>query len=110
VVAKLRLESVSSRPLQRRTRRVSRMVAHSEVGIRCNQGHASTAVLRDVSTFGCALDSEAGWLRTGMFLTITPADGWTIQAILRWVCNGRAGAEFLRPISQADARELSGGE
>jgi len=86
------------------------MVAHSEVSIRSNSGDTGTALLRDVSTFGCALDSDAPWLRTGMFLTIAPADGWAIQAILRWVCNGRAGAEFLRPINQADARELSGGE
>ena len=110
MVAKLRLESVSSRPMQPRTRRVSRMVARSEVTIRCNQGHTGAALLRDVSTFGCALDSDVTWLRTGMFLTIVPAEGWTIQAVLRWACDGRAGAEFLRPISQADARELSGGE
>jgi hypothetical protein len=106
VAAKLKLESVSSRSPRPNTRRVSRIFARSRVAIQSSHGDRSKADIRDVSTFGCALDCDAGWLRPGMFIGIALGPEWTIQAVVRWVREGHAGTEFLRPISEAEAREI----
>lgn len=104
--AKLKLESVSGKHGRPLTRRAGRFLAHSRVTIRSNHGDRSKGFLRDVSVFGCSLQSDAVWLRTGMFVSIGLSGDWTIQAIVRWVRDGRAGVEFLRPISEAEAREI----
>ena len=44
----------------------------------------------------------------GQFITLRLSSDWTIQAIVRWVRDERAGIEFLRPIDSADARAISG--
>ncbi|HQV02891.1 MULTISPECIES: PilZ domain-containing protein [unclassified Novosphingobium] len=107
MAAKLKLESVSSRPARPQTRRVARLFAHSRATIRSSHGDRSKARIRDVSTFGCALECDAAWLRTGMFVGIAVTSDWTIQAVVRWVRDSRAGVEFLRPISEAEVREIS---
>jgi hypothetical protein len=40
-------------------------------------------------------------------VTIGLSNDWTIQAIVRWTRDGRAGVEFLRPISEEDAIEMA---
>lgn len=104
--AKLKLESVSSKHGRPLTRRTSRFLAHARVTLRSNHGDRAKGSLRDVSVFGCAVQTEAEWLRTGMFVSLGLSGDWTIQAIVRWVRDGRAGVEFLRPISEAEAREI----
>jgi hypothetical protein len=42
-----------------------------------------------------------------MFVGISVNSEWTIQAVVRWVRDGTAGTEFLRPISEAEARAIS---
>lgn len=110
MVARLKLESVSSRPPRPQTRRTTRLLTSECVVIQSNHGDRSEADLRNVSTFGCSLQSDALWLRPGLFVAIALADDWTVHAVLRWVREGRAGAEFLRPISQAEAAALAGGD
>lgn len=66
--------------------------------------------MRDVSIFGCALESDATWLRGGMFLSLVLAESWSIQALVRWVRGGRAGVEFLRPICVDQASAMSSSE
>ncbi len=107
MTAKLKLESVSSRPARPQTRRVSRMFARSRVSVRSSNGDRSKANIRDVSTFGCALECDAVWLRPGMFIGISLSSDWVIQAVVRWVRDGRAGTEFLRSISEAEVHEIS---
>jgi PilZ domain len=107
VAAKLKLESVSSRQARPQTRRVPRLFAHSRVTIRSNHGDRTKGRIRDVSIFGCSLDCDAAWLRTGMFVGIAVTSDWTIQAVVRWYRDGRAGVEFLRPITEAEVREIS---
>lgn len=104
--AKLKLESVSTKHGRPLTRRTSRFLAHARVTLRSNHGDRAKGSLRDVSIFGCSVQSEAPWLRTGMFISLGLSDDWTIQAIVRWVRDGRAGVEFLRAITEAEAREL----
>lgn len=104
--AKLKLESVSSKHGRPLTRRSSRFLAHARVTLRSSHGDRAKGSLRDVSVFGCSVQSDAPWLRTGMFVSIALSNEWSIQAIVRWVRDGRAGVEFLRPISETEACEL----
>jgi hypothetical protein len=52
--------------------------------------------------------TEADWLRTGIFITVQLSADWSLQAIVRWARNGTGGVEFLRAISEADARSIAG--
>ncbi|MFM5949030.1 MAG: PilZ domain-containing protein [Novosphingobium sp.] len=107
MAAKLKLESVSSRQVRPQTRRVQRLFAHSRVAIRSSHGDRTKGRIRDVSIFGCSLECDAPWLRTGTFVGIAITAEWTIQAVVRWIRDGRAGVEFLRPISDAEVYEIS---
>jgi len=107
VAARLKLESVSSKAARPMTRRAVRFAATSRVSVQSSHGDRSKAFLRDVSTFGCSLESDAIWMRSGMFVSIGLSRDWAVQAVVRWVRAGSAGVEFLRPISEADARTLS---
>ena len=78
--------------------------------VRSSHGDQSEATLRNVSTFGCSLNCESSWLRSGIFISIVLADDWTVHALLRWVRGGQAGAEFLRPISQDDLAAILGSD
>jgi len=42
-----------------------------------------------------------------MFVTVQLTGDWSIQAVVRWARDGMGGIEFLRPISDADAREIA---
>ena len=99
-----KLEAASPRP---NTRRVSRRIAEAVAVIRSSQGERARARVRDVSVFGCSLVSDAAWLRSGMFIAVQLNNEWTIQAVVRWVRDGVCGVEFLRPISDAEARSIA---
>lgn len=99
----VRLEAATPRP---NTRRVSRRIAEAVATVRSSSGERCRARIRDVSIFGCSLACDAGWLRTGMFVTVQMTSEWSIQAIVRWAREGQGGVEFLRPISESDAREI----
>ncbi|WP_309623864.1 PilZ domain-containing protein [Novosphingobium sp.] len=98
-----RLEAEQARP---NTRRASRRISEAVATVRSTHGHRSRARLRDISVFGCSLACDADWLRTGMFISVEVTSDWTIQAVVRWARDGICGVEFLRPISDADARAL----
>lgn len=72
-----------------------------------SRGDSCTAQLKDISTYGCNLLTDAQWLRTGNFIGIKLGADRTIQAIVRWVRNGSVGVEFLRPISDAEADSIA---
>jgi hypothetical protein len=73
-----------------------------------SHGDRSKALVCDVSVHGCSLKTDSTWMRMGQFISLRLSSDWTIQAIVRWVRDERAGIEFLRPIDAADAREISG--
>lgn len=100
----VRLDAEQPRP---NTRRVTRRIAEAIATVKGSQGSRSRARVRDVSIFGCSLASDADWLRTGMFVSVQVAADWTIHAVVRWARNGVCGVEFLRPISDADARAIA---
>lgn len=99
-----KLEAAQPRP---NTRRVSRRIAEAEATIRSASGDRCQARIRDVSVFGCSLICDAAWLRTGMFVAVQISADWSIQAVVRWARDGIGGIEFLRPITDAQAREIA---
>ena len=107
MVAKAKIAKFEASPVRPNTRRVSRRIAEAVATIRSSSGERSQARIRDVSVFGCSLACDTAWLRTGIFLTLQLTDDWSIQAVVRWARDGVGGVEFLRPISEADAREIS---
>jgi PilZ domain len=107
MTAKLKLDSGVIKPARREKRRINRFAANSRVLVRSSHGDSCKAELSDVSVFGCSLQSTAEWLRIGMFVSINLTSDWSVQAVVRWARSGSAGVEFLRPISEADAREIS---
>ncbi len=98
-----RFETEQARP---NTRRATRRIAEAVATIRSSQGGRSRARLRDVSVFGCSLAIDADWLRSGMFISMELSQEWTVQAVVRWIRDGICGVEFLRPISDAEMREI----
>ena len=100
-----KLANVAARP---NTRRTSRRIAGTVATVRTAGGERSRARIRDVSIFGCSIVTEADWLRTGIFITLQLGPDWSIQAIVRWARDGVGGVEFLRAISEADARNIAG--
>ena len=100
-----KLDTAATRP---NTRRTARRIAGAVATVRTAGGERSRARIRDVSIFGCSLVTDADWLRTGIFITLQLAPDWSIQAIVRWARDGAGGVEFLRAISEADARNIAG--
>lgn len=80
-------------------RKVARRTSSAEAVATSMQGDTAKGVLADVSTNGCSLVSDAEWLRAGRFVSIAIENDKPIQAIIRWVRDGRAGMEFLRPVT-----------
>jgi len=107
VATKLKPEVAKQQAARPQTRRASRLRSQTRTTIRSSHGDRAKALIRDVSIYGCSLECDAGWLRNGMFLTLHLNAEWSIQAIVRWVREDRTGVEFLRPISEIEARAIS---
>ena len=86
----------SAAPAERR--RETRHPAWASAHIANAAGETQGVALADVSEHGCAIRGEAGWLRTGGFVAIRLGDEPPLQGIVRWIRDGAAGMEFLRPI------------
>ena len=107
MATKLKAETAVKQVVRPQTRRASRLRSQARATIRSSHGDRAKALIRDVSVYGCALECQSGWIRSGMFLSIHLNAEWTVQAIVRWVREDRAGVEFLRPISEIEARAIS---
>jgi len=108
VSAKAKIEQLEQSTARPNTRRTTRRIAGTVATVRTAGGERCRARIRDVSIFGCSIVTEAEWLRTGIFVTIQLSAEWSIQAIVRWARDGTGGVEFLRAISEADARNIAG--
>ena len=80
---------------RRQSPRYSALTAATLVSSR---GETAQVSMVDVSTHGCCVSCDAGWLRTGAFVAIGLDENPMLQAIVRWVRDDSAGMEFLRPI------------
>ena len=86
---------------------VARKPTRGSVLVQNSRGDRCIALLRDISTYGCNLLTEAEWMRPGNYITIRLGSERTIQAIVRWTRDGAKGVEFLRPIPDADAERIA---
>ena len=92
-----RLSCFSDMPAPTR-RKAHRRLVDATVTVLTASGDEAAARVGDASTHGCSLTVDAGWLRNGRFVTLLLDDAEPLQAIVRWVRDGRAGLEFLRPL------------
>ena len=95
-IARLKSEEPLQAPERRREPRYT-ATGHDAI-IRSSKGNTESAQPADLSLHGCSVRSSADWLRNGSFVTIGLDDESMLQAIVRWVRDGSAGMEFLRPI------------
>jgi hypothetical protein len=79
-------------------RRELRVPAGYQAILEFSEGDSNKVSLADISTHGCCVRSEAEGMRIGRFVSIGIDDGQMLQAVVRWVRDGAAGMEFLRPI------------
>ena len=82
-------------------RETSRYQVAAQVKVTNGAGSNVTMSVEDISSHGCSIRGEVQWLRLGMILSIVLEDEPAVQAIIRWVRDGRAGMEFFRPITAA---------
>lgn len=82
----------------RNRRREPRYSTWFDARIDNGRGESVKVLLAEVSLHGCRIQADAPWLRVGGFLSISIEQGAQLQAIVRWVRDGAAGMEFLRPI------------
>ena len=89
-------------------RREPRYPARFRATLETAAGERGTAILVDVSTHGCSVESDAEWLRPGRFMSIALGKQPPLETVVRWVRDGAAGMEFLRPIpaERAEWHEL----
>ncbi|MDE8652066.1 PilZ domain-containing protein [Novosphingobium album (ex Liu et al. 2023)] len=83
---------------RRNRRREPRKAARFEATLESSGGSRTKVVLADVSRHGCSIRSQSPWLHQGAFVSIWLRDAPRLSAIVRWVRDGTAGMEFLRPI------------
>lgn len=79
-------------------RRETRVSASYQAILQFSEGVSDEVQLADISTHGCCVRSDAEGLRIGRFVAIGIEQEPMLQAVIRWVRDGAAGMEFLRPI------------
>jgi PilZ domain len=68
-----------------------------------SRGDSAAVTINNVSTHGCNIKGEATWLRIGSCVGVSLDGGPPLQAIVRWLRDGSAGLEFLRPVPAGNA-------
>jgi PilZ domain len=79
-------------------RREPRRQAFALATLGSARGETAEVQIADVSEHGCAVRGAAGWLRAGGFIDIAIGTAPALPALVRWLRDGCAGMEFLRPI------------
>lgn len=79
-------------------RRQGRRKASRSAKIESAKGTSAKVELADISEHGCAIVGGTDGMRAGGFVSIALGAGKPVQAIVRWVRDGRAGLEFLWPV------------
>jgi hypothetical protein len=82
----------------RNRRREPRFSTWFDAHVENGRGDSAKVLLAEVSLHGCRIQSDEPWLRVGAFVAIRIEQGEPLQAIVRWMRDGAAGMEFLRPI------------
>jgi len=92
------LKVYDAEPFSERRKGNRRKAASSRAVILSLNGERAPVELADISLYGCAIRSDAEWLRVGGFISIGIGGKPWVQAIVRWIRGGQAGMEFIRPI------------
>jgi PilZ domain len=79
-------------------RRAPRTLAHAEARVASSGGDSAIMIIGNVSAHGCNVRGQADWLRLGSFVAVGIEGSVPLQAIVRWVRDGSAGLEFMRPV------------
>lgn len=92
-------------------RREERHAVWASAVLQSTHGERADVALIDLSSHGCAVDTDASWLRAGGFVSIRRDDQPALRAIVRWVREGSAGMEFLGaiPTERREWHELLNG-
>lgn len=79
-------------------RKVARQPVWAQATLSTSDGESCEVSLTDISTHGLRVSGVEAWPRTGQFVGVSIEGEPPLQAIVRWVRDGEAGMEFLRPI------------
>lgn len=91
-------EQVLVEPRAAERRREDRIKAQYRARLQFADGADNEVELADISMHGCCIRSDADGLRIGRFVSIGIDEEPKLQAVIRWVRDGLAGMEFVRPI------------
>lgn len=97
-----KLESLGAALIPNR-RKTPRKMVHLDARVTSSHGQSAAVTIANVSVHGCNIAGDAAWLRLGGFVSLGLASGAPMQAIVRWVRDGSAGLEFLRPVPPGHA-------
>ena len=92
-----RLGALSEAILPNR-RKAARTMVQVGATVSSSHGQSAAMTIANISVHGCNITGEPAWLRLGGFVTVSLPKGEPMQAIVRWVRDGSAGLEFLRPV------------
>ncbi|MCX7864651.1 MAG: PilZ domain-containing protein [Novosphingobium sp.] len=79
-------------------RRELRVPTRSRAVLMLSPDETIEVELADISMHGCCIKASAAGLRIGRFISIGIDGNPMLQAVIRWVRDGAAGMEFVRPI------------
>ncbi len=91
--------AAEARRARTEARRVARTRASIDVTIASAQGPEMTVIIRDISAYGCSIGPSADWMKPGGFVSLRPRGEAGVTGIVRWIRDGAAGIEFVRPLS-----------
>lgn len=83
-----------------RTRQVNRKLITLHGRYSTGLGEAHEVTLRDLSPGGCRFELASEKIAPGSPLQIFVAETGPHRAIVKWIKDGEAGVEFLRPLSE----------
>ena len=95
---KLHRLAASSDAAAQERRQYPRHPASAIAVVQSLYGEELEGCLVDISLHGCCVRGEAAWLKAGSFVSVSLEQEPALQAIIRWVRQGAAGMELLRPI------------
>ncbi len=79
-------------------RRSPRGIVEVAAQVVSSRGERAGMTIANISVHGCSIAGNAPWLRLGGFVSVDLRGGQSMQGIVRWLRDGTAGLEFLRPV------------
>lgn len=96
-----RIEAIGDAVLPLR-RKVHRSQVQIEARVTSSRGDSAMMTICNASSHGCNIRGEATWLRNGSVIGVTLDERPMLLGIIRWVRDGAAGLEFMRPVPHSN--------